>query len=84
MLVKPAPGRRVRDPATKRIVSEEDGLEVDPTLATWSRLLRDGDLVEAPAQAAAAPAPAPAPPAPPAPPSAPKAAPDRDAQEGKA
>lgn len=47
MHVKPAPGLQVRDPVTKQLVPEE-GIEIDPTDLIWSRLVRDGDLVETP------------------------------------
>ena len=78
--VQAAPGRRVRDPATKRPLPPE-GVEVSPDEPYWFKRLRDGDVI--PAAADAAPAPAASPPAaapapkstaaaaPPAPPAAP-------------
>jgi hypothetical protein len=44
MLVFPAPGLRVRDPATRAFVPD-DGLEVSDTDLLWARLIRDGDVV---------------------------------------
>ena len=44
MLVYPAAGLRVRDPATGRHVPDE-GLEVLETDLIWSRLLQDKDVV---------------------------------------
>jgi hypothetical protein len=44
MLVFPAPGLRVRDPATRAFVPD-DGLEVSETDLIWARLIRDGDVV---------------------------------------
>lgn len=40
-------GRLVRDPATRRVVDETPIL-IDQTDPTWSRLLADGDVAEAP------------------------------------
>jgi hypothetical protein len=51
MIVKPALGALVRDPATRRAI--EAGDEVDAQQPYWSRLLTDGDLLPAPELAAA-------------------------------
>lgn len=53
LVVKPAPGRRVRDPRTKQPLPET-GAEV-PDSVYWRRRLADGDVVRI---APAAPAPA--------------------------
>lgn len=45
MFVKPAPGLRVRDPLTLRLMPPE-GDGVDETSFHWNRLLRDGDVIE--------------------------------------
>lgn len=44
--VKPAEGRNVRDPVTRKHIPAE-GVEV-PNDPFWRRRLRDGDVVEAP------------------------------------
>ena len=44
MRVKPAPGRQVRDPITKRHIPEK-GKDVPPT-AYWIRRLKAGDVLE--------------------------------------
>jgi hypothetical protein len=46
MIVKPALGALVRDPATRRAV--EPGAIVNETEPYWSRLIRDGDMLHAP------------------------------------
>jgi hypothetical protein len=51
MRVIPAPGLQVRDPATLQLVPAE-GLDIDATDLTWARLLKDGDVVPAPAKPA--------------------------------
>ena len=56
MLVKPAPGLKVRDPATMQLVPDT-GLDVSETDVFWARALRDGDVLES-AVEADAPAPA--------------------------
>lgn len=57
-VLKPAPGRTVRDPKTLRFLPEE-GRDV-PLDQFWRRRLRDGDVVQAEAPAAThAPAPPP-------------------------
>ena len=50
MIIKPAPGLKVRDPVSKRLLPAE-GLEVPETNTYWARRLRSGDVVrvEAPA-----------------------------------
>lgn len=45
MLVKPATGLLIRDPATRLIVPKE-GQEVDQHDPFWSRAIRDGDVRE--------------------------------------
>jgi hypothetical protein len=55
MIIKPAPGRLVRDPLTKQRIPEA-GVEVSDTDTFWARRLADGDVIVKPA----APAPAPA------------------------
>jgi hypothetical protein len=58
MLIKPAPGKSVRDPVT-RLVIPEDGLEIVGAEHDlyWVRRLADGDVVEAkPTTATKAPA----------------------------
>lgn len=47
MRVKPAPGLKVRDPATMQLVPE-DGIEVPETDLYWHRRLRDGDVIAVP------------------------------------
>lgn len=49
MRIIPAPGRLVRDPETRRPVNGTEGLTIDPTNLYWARMLRDRDVVEAPA-----------------------------------
>lgn len=44
MLVKPAPGRAVRDPHTMSLLPD-DGREVPDDDLFWVRRLRDGDVV---------------------------------------
>jgi hypothetical protein len=52
MLVKPVPGRTVRDPHSLAVLPEE-GREVSDNDAFWLRRLRDGDVTaEQPARAA--------------------------------
>lgn len=46
MLIKPAPGIKVRDPAS-RLLIPETGLEVAEHNTYWLRRLADGDVVEA-------------------------------------
>lgn len=46
MFVKPAHGRRVRDPAS-RLPIPETGVEVSGADPYWARRLADGDVVEA-------------------------------------
>jgi Protein of unknown function (DUF2635) len=71
-----AEGRRVRDPATGRVIPDT-GVEVDLTVPYWRKRWNQKDVVTAPAEtSAAAPAsPPPPPPAPAAPPSPPPASP---------
>ena len=57
MLVKPAPGLALRDPATMLRVPDE-GLEVPDQSPLWNRLLATGDVVRVEAKPAA-PQPAP-------------------------
>lgn len=45
MLVKPAQGLKIRDPATRLIVPSE-GMEVDHNDPFWARALRDKDVHE--------------------------------------
>lgn len=45
MLVKPAPGRKVRDPHSKLPIPES-GANVDPLESYWVRRLAAGDVVE--------------------------------------
>lgn len=44
--VTPGKGRRVRDPATDRVLEEGEVIE-RPHSAFWARRLRKGDVVEA-------------------------------------
>ncbi len=53
MLVKPAPGLKIRDPDLKDLLPDE-GRDV-PETDYWHRRLRDGDVVLVPAQAATKP-----------------------------
>lgn len=53
--LKPAPGRRVRDPATMRVLAE--GGEAKPVNSYWLRRVADGDVLEV----TEVPAPAPEP-----------------------
>ncbi|MFM0306274.1 DUF2635 domain-containing protein [Paraburkholderia sp. RL17-383-BIF-A] len=57
MIVKPAPGLKVRDPVTKQLLPPE-GIEVSDTDIFWTRAMNDGDVVvvnsAAPARAAQA------------------------------
>jgi hypothetical protein len=57
MLVKPAPGMKVRDPRS-RLVVPELGLEVSASDSYWARRLADGDVVEVKPEAPAAAQPA--------------------------
>lgn len=41
--IKPAPGRRVRDPETEELLNPEG--EAKPATSYWLRRLRDGDVV---------------------------------------
>ncbi|OTP79490.1 DUF2635 domain-containing protein [Caballeronia sordidicola] len=52
MIVKPAPGLSVRDPATKRLLPEE-GITVPDGDILWTRALNDGDVVLVDARAPA-------------------------------
>jgi hypothetical protein len=53
MKVYPVPGRAVRDPVTKHVLTE-DGLEVSEHDIFWARRIRDEDVTTtAPAKAAA-------------------------------
>jgi hypothetical protein len=45
MFVKPAPGKRVRDPHSKQHIPET-GVEISSTDTYWARRLADGDVVE--------------------------------------
>ena len=45
MLVKPAPGRAIRDPGTMQLVPDTGAL-IDPTNLFWARVLADEDVVE--------------------------------------
>lgn len=60
MMVKPAPGRAVRDPVTRQLLPEA-GRDV-PDNTFWHRRLRDGDVIavddKKQVRAAAKPAPA--------------------------
>lgn len=52
MKVYPVPGRAVRDPVTKHVLTE-DGLEVSKHDIFWARRIRDEDVTTtAPAKAA--------------------------------
>jgi hypothetical protein len=44
MIVKPAPGLKVRDPLTRQHIPET-GVEVSDTDTFWARRLADGDVV---------------------------------------
>lgn len=44
MLVKPAPGLKIRDPDLKDLIPDE-GRDVPETSLYWHRRLRDGDVV---------------------------------------
>jgi hypothetical protein len=46
MIVKPAPGRAVRDPRSMALLTE-DGRDVNERDPFWARRLRDKDVVEA-------------------------------------
>lgn len=43
MTVYPVPGRKVRDPVTKRVLTDE-GLEVSIHDIFWAKRVRDGDV----------------------------------------
>jgi hypothetical protein len=43
MRVKPAPGLTVRDPFTKRLLTDE-GIEVPDGSILWTKMLNDGDV----------------------------------------
>lgn len=58
MFVKPAPGKRVRDPQSRQHIPAE-GMEVSATDTYWVRRLQDGDVVVVKPAAKAAPTPAP-------------------------
>lgn len=45
MLIKPAPGKAIRNPAS-RLLIPETGLEVTEHDTYWARRLADGDVVE--------------------------------------
>jgi len=45
MWVKPAPGLKVRDPATKQLLPET-GIEVPDDSIIWNKILNDGDVVK--------------------------------------
>jgi hypothetical protein len=51
MIVKPAPGRKVRHPLTRQHIPEA-GIEVSETDTYWARRIADGDVVEVKAAAA--------------------------------
>jgi Protein of unknown function (DUF2635) len=53
MKVYPQPGRRVRDPVTKQLLSA-DGLEVSEHDIFWARRMRDEDVTTTAPTAAAA------------------------------
>lgn len=57
MIVKPAPGIKLRDPVTKQFISDE-GHQVDDFDLYWIRRINDGDAVkvDAPVKPAKAPA----------------------------
>ncbi|KUY76112.1 DUF2635 domain-containing protein [Burkholderia cepacia] len=44
MRVKPAPGLKVRDPHTKKLLPD-DGIDVPDDSPVWNRILNDGDVV---------------------------------------
>lgn len=44
MIVKPAPGLKVRHPVTKQFLTDE-GLEVPDGDLFWTKVLNDGDVV---------------------------------------
>jgi hypothetical protein len=48
MKVYPAPGLKVRDPATMQLIDENEGLDVGEFDLHWNRLLRDGDVTLTP------------------------------------
>lgn len=50
MMVYPVPGRRVRDPVTKQVLSTE-GLDVSEHDLFWARRLRDEDVTKTPPEA---------------------------------
>ena len=57
--LKPAPGKRVRDPQSKKVL-EEKGIKVDAIDTYWFRRIEDGDVVIVePEKKAPAPAPKP-------------------------
>jgi hypothetical protein len=52
MIVKPAPGLKVRHPVTKQLLPPE-GIEVPEDDIFWNRAVNDGDVVRADKPAAA-------------------------------
>ncbi|NDV77120.1 DUF2635 domain-containing protein [Burkholderia cenocepacia] len=44
MRVKPAPGLKVRDPHSKKLLPD-DGIDVPDDSPVWNRILNDGDVV---------------------------------------
>lgn len=46
MFIKPAPGKTIRDPLSRLVISEL-GIEVAEHDTYWIRRLADGDVVEA-------------------------------------
>lgn len=53
MMIFAVPGRVVRDPFTRQLVTN-DGQSVDPTDPVWHRLLLDGDVSDEPTLEASA------------------------------
>lgn len=51
MIVKPAPGLKVRHPVTKQLLDEE-GITVPDDDVFWTRAINDGDVVRADESAA--------------------------------
>ncbi|AMU15139.1 MULTISPECIES: DUF2635 domain-containing protein [Burkholderia cepacia complex] len=54
MRVKPAPGLKVRDPHTKKLLPD-DGIDVPDDSPVWNRILNDGDVVRVELPATAEP-----------------------------